>query len=159
MESSNYSHLKSLENAIDGLVNSNAATGCSIFFDPSKSDMCNGQLCYQNWNCASGCCWGNQCRSDCTAYNLMWLWWTLSFLFLFCCICSMMAAARRRRRMMALAAIQRRNQLDHCDVVVVQEHNPNYAMGQPQPAYQAMPVDPNNPAMYGGYQQPVMYGQ
>ena len=72
----------------------------------------------------------------------------------------MMAAAKRRRRMMALAAVQRRNQLDHHhDVVVIQEHNPNYAMGQPQPAYQAMPVDPNNPAMYGGYQQPVMYGQ
>ena len=51
MENSNYSHLASLENAIDSLVNSNAATGCSIFFDPSKSDMCNGQLCYQNWNC------------------------------------------------------------------------------------------------------------
>ena len=76
--------------------------GCGIVYSPSASNLCDGYFCSYDWNCASGCCWGNYCRSSCAGYDLMWLWWTLTFLFIFCCLISIMAAARRRRRMMAM---------------------------------------------------------
>ena len=110
-----YSHHTSLESALGKTVlesfSDAANSGCSIIFDSGKSDMCNGYFCQYDWNCASGCCWGNSCRSDCSGYDLVWLWWTLSFLFLFCCICSMIGAAKRRRRMLALQEAHRRNMI------------------------------------------------
>ena len=77
--------------------------GCSVRYDPVYSyDLCNGVYCQWDSDCASNCCHYNYCDDECNL-GLAWLWWTLSFLLLFCCIASMIAGARRRR-MMALRA-------------------------------------------------------
>ena len=77
--------------------------GCSITYERGYSNnLCNGIFCEADWNCLSDCCSYNHCQNECH-YALAWLWWTLSFTLLFCCLMSIILGARRRR-MMALRA-------------------------------------------------------
>ena len=150
------------------LVDQQAANQyCSTEYYYYTNDMCDGSFCQRDYNCLSGCCYLSYCEHDCS-YALEWLWWTLSFLFLFCCIAAMIGGARRRR-MAAMRAAQHRNHSE-CDsnVIVVQTHRADPcqpAQGQPMPPYNAqqpyMQVPQQQPDMYGNYQQqqPMMYGQ
>ena len=132
-----------------------ASNGCTIVYYSSSYNMCDGWFCEHDWNCASNRCCGNYCQDFCGT-ALAWLWWTLSFIFLFMCIMSCVAAAKRRRRMEAMAAMNRNNRRnDEIDAVIVttqvQPQQPQgYAYGQPvqQPANYAYATVPQQPGYY-----------
>ena len=64
-----------------------------------NTDVCNTGYCIYSDNCASDCCdYYNRCWDCDDAADLAWLWWTLSFFFLFLCIISIVAGAKRRQR-------------------------------------------------------------
>ena len=124
-------------------------SSCTYNYDYYTSNVCDYGVCSRDYNCESNCCSGNTCSSYwCDrSSSLDWLWWLLSFLFLFCCIASSIAHAKRRRRQAELMhhLADSHNQghgHGHVDVV--------YYNGAPQqPGYAAVPSQP-------GYQQPMM---
>ena len=70
-------------------------------------DRCDGDICYSGYQCESGCCvyysYSSGCSSACG--SLAWLWWSISWFFVICCICMCIMRARRMR--MAQMAAQR----------------------------------------------------
>ena len=61
---------------------------CTYNYSYYTYNVCDGWYCARAANCESGCCSNSTC-GNCS--DLAWLWWLLSFLFLFCCIASMIA--------------------------------------------------------------------
>ena len=84
---------------------------CSNVYRYNARDLCNGNFCNYDRNCASACCWGTirrACSDKCSASSLddlVWLWWTLAFVLIFYCICSIGVAARKRRRLIMAEAV------------------------------------------------------